>query len=60
VENALLHAFVEHRNGLAILGLGNLDVALGESFAQRPQATAHAAAVGAVNFSARYGLPGAL
>ena len=60
MQDALLHALVEHGDGLAILGLGSLHVALGESLAQGPQAGAHAAAVGAVDFSARNGLAGAL
>ena len=60
VENALLHALVEGRNRGAVLLLGGLHVALGQSLAQRPQAGAHAAAVGAVHFSAGFGLAGAL
>jgi hypothetical protein len=60
VKDALLHALVEGGDGLAVLGLCGLDVALGESFAQGPQAGADAAAVGAVYICARYGLAGAL
>jgi hypothetical protein len=60
VEDALLHALVEDGDGDAVLGLGGLDVALDESLAQGAQAGTDAAAVGAVDFSAGYGLAGAL
>ena len=52
MEDALLHALVEDGDGLAVLGLGGLDVALGEGLAQGAQAGADTAAVGAVDFSA--------
>ena len=60
VEDALLDALVEGGDGLAILGLSGLGVALGESLAEGAQAGADAAAVGAVHIGAGNGLAGAL
>jgi hypothetical protein len=59
VENPLLHALVEGGDGGAILLLGGLDIALGQSLAQIAQAGAHTAAVGAVDGGAGFGLAGA-
>jgi hypothetical protein len=60
VQNALLNALVQSGDGFAELGLGGLDVALGESFAHQAQAAANAGTVGAVHFSLYDGLTGAL
>src|ERR1700733_14120874 len=58
VQNALLHALVERGDGGAVLLLCSLGITLGQSVAQRTQAGAHAAAVGAVHFGTGYGLTG--
>ena len=60
MQDALLDALVEDGDGLAVLGLGGLDIALDEGLAQGAQAGADAAAVGAVDIGAGYGLAGAL
>src|ERR1035441_1511358 len=60
VQNALLHALVQRGDGLAILCLGGLHIALHQRLAQGPQTGAHTAAAGAVHFGAFFGLPGAL
>src|SRR6516225_2709844 len=60
VQNALLDALVESRNSLAVLRLGRLNIALGDSFAQSAKAGAHAGAVRAVDRRAGLGLAGAL
>src|SRR5258708_29133697 len=60
VQNTLLDALVEGRNGLAVLRVGSLHVPLGDGLAQGAQAGAYAGTVGAVYLGAGYGLAGAL
>jgi hypothetical protein len=60
VQDALLDALVESRDGLAILGLGGFHIALGEGLAHEAKAAADAGTVGAVDFSLDDGLTGAL
>jgi hypothetical protein len=60
MEDALLNALVERRDGLAELGLGGLHVPLGQRFTERAQAGAHTAAVGTVDGGLGLGLTGAL
>jgi hypothetical protein len=60
VEDALLDALVERGDGQAVLLLSGLDLTLGQSLAERAQAGAHAAAVGAVDGGAGLSLTGAL
>lgn len=60
VEDALLHALVERRNGLPELLVDGGGIALGEGLAQQAQAAADAALVGAVHRSLSLSLTGAL
>ena len=60
MQNALLHALVEHRDGLAVRLAQRLRIALGDRFTQRAQRASQLALVGAVHRGLGLGLTCAL